>query len=276
MRITAINAPGRSPLTPRLRSRSSPRSPTRCTAPAPSPTASVDPYDPLRAAGWHAPHHHDGRTSPKGMTSPDGLARVDRIVDESGRSAGWIVETSVHHPSPPSGARMQTATPPPTWPPRSSARWPTRRPSSGIHTAFPLWPSLTAAPAPGSSAQSPSPSRSGTAPPPSPSGTPHRRRRRPPLRRTPPRRVAPAERHHRAPPPHSLEQPLAPAQLHVHRRIRHSLPRPGRRPCHRGPPGQPGLGGRHHHRLDHRRRHRGPVPARRRPAPSRAAVAPPR
>ncbi|MFF5556969.1 DUF317 domain-containing protein [[Kitasatospora] papulosa] len=67
------------------------------TAPAPSPTASVDPYDPLRAAGWHASHHHDGRTSPKGMTSPDGLARVDRIVDESGRSAGWIVETSVHH-----------------------------------------------------------------------------------------------------------------------------------------------------------------------------------
>ncbi|MDT0430479.1 MULTISPECIES: DUF317 domain-containing protein [Streptomyces] len=67
------------------------------TAPAPPPTASSDAYDPLRAAGWHAPRHHDGLTSPKGMTSPDGLARVDRIVDESGRSTGWIVETSVHH-----------------------------------------------------------------------------------------------------------------------------------------------------------------------------------
>ncbi|MCX4393333.1 DUF317 domain-containing protein [Streptomyces sp. NBC_01767] len=31
------------------------------------------------------------------MSSPDGLARVDRIVDESGRNASWIVETSVHH-----------------------------------------------------------------------------------------------------------------------------------------------------------------------------------
>ncbi|MFF2771257.1 MULTISPECIES: DUF317 domain-containing protein [Streptomyces] len=67
------------------------------TAPAPPPTASVDPYGPLRAAGWHAPRHHDGLTSPKGMSSPNGLARVDRIVDESGRSAGWVVETSVHH-----------------------------------------------------------------------------------------------------------------------------------------------------------------------------------
>lgn len=66
------------------------------TAPAPPPAASGDPYDPLRAAGWHAPRHHDGLTSPKGMNSPDGLARVDRIVDESGRTAGWIAETSVH------------------------------------------------------------------------------------------------------------------------------------------------------------------------------------
>ncbi|MFJ9327322.1 DUF317 domain-containing protein [Streptomyces sp. NPDC101230] len=67
------------------------------TAPGPPPTASVDPYDPLRAAGWHAPRHHDGLTSPRGMNSPNGLARVDRIVDESGRSASWVVETSVHH-----------------------------------------------------------------------------------------------------------------------------------------------------------------------------------
>lgn len=67
------------------------------TAPAPPPTASGDPYDPLRAAGWHAPRHHDGLTSSKGMSSPGGLAGVDRIVDQSGRGAGWVVETSVHH-----------------------------------------------------------------------------------------------------------------------------------------------------------------------------------
>lgn len=67
------------------------------TAPAPPPRVPVDPYGPLRAAGWHAPRHHDGLTSPKGMTSPNGLARVDRTVDASGRSAGWVVETSVHH-----------------------------------------------------------------------------------------------------------------------------------------------------------------------------------
>ncbi|MEU3977931.1 DUF317 domain-containing protein [Streptomyces bacillaris] len=67
------------------------------TAPASPPAASVDPYDPLRAAGWHAPRHHDGLTSPKGMSSPNGWARVDRIVDESGHGAGWVVETSVHN-----------------------------------------------------------------------------------------------------------------------------------------------------------------------------------
>lgn len=67
------------------------------TAPGPRPMAAGDPYEPLRAAGWHAPRHHDGHTSPQGMTAPDGLARVDRTVHEDGRTASWIVETSVHH-----------------------------------------------------------------------------------------------------------------------------------------------------------------------------------
>lgn len=65
-------------------------------APGPRPTAPGDPYETLRAAGWHAPRHHDGRTSPEGMTSPDFLARVDRLVHEH-RTASWIVETSFPH-----------------------------------------------------------------------------------------------------------------------------------------------------------------------------------
>ncbi|MFD4476411.1 DUF317 domain-containing protein [Streptomyces sp. NPDC058471] len=67
------------------------------TAPAPPPMTPDDPYEPLRAANWHAPRHHDGHTSPEGMSSPDGLARVDRTLHEDGRTANWIVETSVHH-----------------------------------------------------------------------------------------------------------------------------------------------------------------------------------
>ncbi|MFJ9085752.1 DUF317 domain-containing protein [Streptomyces sp. NPDC102384] len=61
----------------------------------PSPVPE-DLYAPLRGVDWHAPRHHDGFTSPKGMCSGDGLARVDRILDD-GRTAGWVVETSVHH-----------------------------------------------------------------------------------------------------------------------------------------------------------------------------------
>ncbi|MET9550117.1 DUF317 domain-containing protein [Streptomyces sp. NPDC006627] len=69
------------------------------TDPAPPPTASGDPYETLRVAGWHAPRYHDGLTSPEGMSSPDGLARVDRTVHEGARPSGWLVETvdtSVH------------------------------------------------------------------------------------------------------------------------------------------------------------------------------------
>ncbi|MGW2858224.1 DUF317 domain-containing protein [Streptomyces sp. NPDC001205] len=66
------------------------------TDPAAPQAVSVDPYETLRAAGWHAPRHHDGRTSPQGMASPDGLARVDRLSQEGGRTASWIAEVSVH------------------------------------------------------------------------------------------------------------------------------------------------------------------------------------
>ncbi|MFH8991357.1 DUF317 domain-containing protein [Streptomyces sp. NPDC017940] len=66
------------------------------TDPAPPPMTSGDPYAVLHAAGWHAPRHHDGHTSPQGMTAPDGMARVDRTIHEDGRTANWIAETSVH------------------------------------------------------------------------------------------------------------------------------------------------------------------------------------
>ncbi|WP_172381139.1 DUF317 domain-containing protein [Streptomyces sp. MNP-20] len=65
------------------------------TAPAAPPTAPGDVYEPLRAAGWHPPRHHDGHTSPAGMSSPDGLARVDRLVHDGGRTASWVAEASV-------------------------------------------------------------------------------------------------------------------------------------------------------------------------------------
>ncbi|ALO96679.1 hypothetical protein SHL15_5615 [Streptomyces hygroscopicus subsp. limoneus] len=67
------------------------------TASAAPPSSPGDLYEPLRAAGWHAPRHHDGRTSTAGMASPDGLARVDRLVREDGRADSWFVETSVPH-----------------------------------------------------------------------------------------------------------------------------------------------------------------------------------
>lgn len=67
------------------------------TAPTAPSTAPGDPYEPLRAAGWQAPRHHNGRTSTAGMTSPDGLARVDRLVRKDGRTNNWFVETSVPH-----------------------------------------------------------------------------------------------------------------------------------------------------------------------------------
>ncbi|MEI5100893.1 DUF317 domain-containing protein [Streptomyces sp. PmtG] len=67
------------------------------TAPATPNTAWGDPYQPLRAAGWHAPRHHDGHTSPEGMSSPNGLAHVDRISRKGARTASWVVETSLHH-----------------------------------------------------------------------------------------------------------------------------------------------------------------------------------
>ncbi|KPC84356.1 hypothetical protein ADK82_03845 [Streptomyces sp. NRRL S-4] len=69
-----------------------------------------DLYTPLRTAGWHAPRHHDGFTSTEGMSSPDGLARVDRIPDKD-RTASWIVETSVHHLPPLWRAHLDGNTP---------------------------------------------------------------------------------------------------------------------------------------------------------------------
>ncbi|KUF16856.1 DUF317 domain-containing protein [Streptomyces silvensis] len=66
------------------------------TAPATPPAAPGEPYEPLRSAGWQAPRQHDGHTSDEGMVSPDGLARVDRIAREGGRTSTWVVETSVH------------------------------------------------------------------------------------------------------------------------------------------------------------------------------------
>ncbi|MFE0135993.1 DUF317 domain-containing protein [Streptomyces sp. NPDC059037] len=65
------------------------------TDPSGPPPAAGDPYEPLRAAGWHAPRHHGGLLSPEGMAAPDSLARVDRTTHE-GRTTSWIVETSVH------------------------------------------------------------------------------------------------------------------------------------------------------------------------------------
>ncbi|WP_185092419.1 DUF317 domain-containing protein [Streptomyces sp. 840.1] len=63
---------------------------------APPSVPNDDLYTPLRTAGWYAPRHHDGFTSTEGMSSPDGLARVDRIRDKD-HTASWIVEASVHH-----------------------------------------------------------------------------------------------------------------------------------------------------------------------------------